>query len=74
LRGSPNGDLKETVWFQSDHERFLAAIAAALLGAQGSPVWTQTAEALLLDDPQVKPSSSPTSAPPTELASTALPY
>lgn len=42
------------MWFQSDHERFLAAIAAALLGAQGSPVWTRAAEALLLDDPQVK--------------------
>ncbi len=41
------------MWIQSDHERFIAAIAAAVLGAQGSPVWTRTAEALLLDHPEV---------------------
>jgi hypothetical protein len=32
-----------SVWTQCDHERFLAAIAAAILGAQGSPVWARTA-------------------------------
>jgi hypothetical protein len=42
-----------SVWTQGDDERFLAAIAAAILGAQGSPVWSQTAEALLLGDAEV---------------------
>ncbi len=32
----------------------LAAVAAAILGAQGSPVWTRTAEALLLEDQEVR--------------------
>jgi hypothetical protein len=35
-------------------EHLLAAVAAAILGAQGSPVWSRTAEALLLEDPEVK--------------------
>ncbi len=34
-------------------EHLLAAVAAAILGAQGSPVWSRTAEALLLTDPEV---------------------
>jgi hypothetical protein len=29
-------------------QRLLAAIAAALLGSQGSPAWSRTAESLLL--------------------------
>ncbi len=33
---------------QSLNEHLLAAVAAAILGAQGSPVWSRTAEALLL--------------------------
>jgi len=32
----------------TEERRLLAAIAAALLGSQGSPVWTRTAELLLL--------------------------
>ncbi len=40
---------------QSLNEHLLAAAAAAaILGAQGSPVWSRTAEALLLADPEVK--------------------
>ena len=39
---------------QSLNEHLLAAVAAAILGAQGSPVWSRTAEALLLEDPEVK--------------------
>jgi hypothetical protein len=31
-----------------EERRLTAAIAAALLGQQGSPVWTRTAELLLL--------------------------
>ena len=42
-----------SVWTGCDHERFLAAIAAAILGAQGSPVWARTDEALLLSDAEV---------------------
>jgi hypothetical protein len=32
----------------SEQRRLLAAVAAALLGSQGSPVWSRTAELLLL--------------------------
>ena len=32
----------------AEERRLLAAIAAALLGSQGAPVWTRTAELLLL--------------------------
>jgi hypothetical protein len=39
---------------QSLNDHLLAAVAAAILGAQGSPVWSRTAEALLLADPEVK--------------------
>ena len=38
----------------SSNELLVAAVAAALLGAQGSPVWSRTAEALLLADPEMK--------------------
>ena len=34
-------------------ERMLAAIAAAVLGSQGSPVWSRTAELLLLSSSDV---------------------
>ena len=47
--------MSESVWTGCDHERFLAAIAAAILAAQGSPVWARTAEALLLGDAEVNP-------------------
>lgn len=33
--------------------RFLAAIGAALLGNQGSPAWSRTAESLLLASAEV---------------------
>ena len=33
--------------------RLLAAVAAALLGNQGSPVWSRTAESLLLTSAEV---------------------
>jgi hypothetical protein len=39
---------------QTTNEHLLAAVAAAILGAQGSPVWSRTAESLLLADPEVK--------------------
>ena len=39
---------------QPMNEHLLAAVAAAILGAQGSPVWSRTAESLLLADPDVK--------------------
>ena len=32
----------------------LTAVAAAILGAQGSPIWSRTAESILLADPEVK--------------------
>ena len=38
---------------ESLNEHLLAAVAAAILGAQGSPVWSRTAEALLLAGPEV---------------------
>jgi hypothetical protein len=37
-----------------DENRLLAAIAAALLGSQGSPIWTRTAEQLLLSSPEMR--------------------
>ena len=37
-----------------DDQRLLAAIAAALLGSQGSPVWTRTAERLLLSSQETR--------------------
>ncbi len=46
--------MRDLLHNQSLNERLLAAVAAALLGAQGSPVWARTAEALLLADPEVK--------------------
>ena len=39
---------------ESLNAHLVAAVAAAILGAQGSPVWSLTAEALLLADPEVK--------------------
>jgi hypothetical protein len=38
----------------SEQRRLTAAIAAALLGQQGSPVWTRTAELLLLSSPETQ--------------------
>jgi hypothetical protein len=37
-----------------EERRLTAAIAAALLGQQGSPVWTRTAELLLLSSPETR--------------------
>lgn len=37
-----------------EERRLLAAVAAALLGAQGSPVWSRTAERLVLSSPDVR--------------------
>ena len=39
--------------FARREEPMLAAIAAALLGGQGSPVWSRTAELLLLSSTHV---------------------
>jgi len=39
---------------QTPGDQVLAAVAAAILGAQGSPVWSRTAEALLLADPEIR--------------------
>ena len=36
-----------------EDRRLLAAVAAAVLGAQGSPAWAQTAESLMLSCPEV---------------------
>jgi hypothetical protein len=38
----------------TEQRRLLAAIAAALLGSQGAPVWTRTAELLLLSSEQAR--------------------
>lgn len=38
----------------SEERRLIAAIAAALLGSQGSPVWSRTAELLALSSPDVQ--------------------
>ena len=41
--------------FKGERElHLLAAVAAAILGAQGSPAWTRTAEGLLLQDEEVR--------------------
>jgi hypothetical protein len=42
--------------YESAHEqrRVLAAVAAALLGSQGSPVWSRTAELLLLSSQETQ--------------------
>jgi hypothetical protein len=37
-----------------EEQRLTAAIAAALLGQQGSPVWTRTAELLLLSSRETR--------------------
>lgn len=37
-----------------EDQRLMAAIAAALLGQQGSPVWTRTAELLLLSSQETR--------------------
>ena len=37
-----------------EERRLMAAIAAALLGQQGSPVWTRTAELLLLSSQETR--------------------
>jgi hypothetical protein len=37
-----------------EEQRLMAAIAAALLGQQGSPVWTRTAELLLLSSQETR--------------------
>jgi hypothetical protein len=37
-----------------EERRMLAAIAAALLGQQGSPVWSRTAESLLLSSQETR--------------------
>ncbi len=37
-----------------EERRMKAAIAAALLGQQGSPVWTRTAELLLLSSQDIR--------------------
>ncbi|HEX2104783.1 MAG TPA: hypothetical protein VHF51_14095 [Solirubrobacteraceae bacterium] len=37
-----------------EERRLTAAIAAALLGQQGSPVWTRTAEHLLLSSQETR--------------------
>jgi hypothetical protein len=39
---------------QPDERASSRGVAAAILGAQGSPVWSRTAESLLLADPEVK--------------------
>jgi hypothetical protein len=46
--------MSEFLRSQPMNERLLAAVAAAILGGQGSPVWSRTAESLLLADPEVK--------------------
>lgn len=46
--------VSESLRNESLNEHLLAAVAAAILGAQGSPVWSRTAEALLLSNPEVK--------------------
>ena len=38
-----------------EQRRLLAAVAAALLGSQGSPVWSRTAELLLLSCHETQP-------------------
>jgi len=38
----------------SEQRRLLAAVAAALLGSQGSPVWSRTAELLLLSSQETQ--------------------
>ncbi len=45
--------LTVSIMSQSLNPSLLAAVAAAILGAQGSPVWARTAELLLLEDPDV---------------------
>ena len=52
--GTARSSMCEFLQNQSLNEHFLAAVAAAILGAQGSPAWSRTAEALLLGDPEVK--------------------
>ena len=37
-----------------EQRRLMAAITAALLGQQGSPVWTRTAELLLLSSQETR--------------------
>ena len=37
-----------------EQRRLMAAIAAALLGQQGSPVWSRTAELLLLSSQETR--------------------
>ena len=37
-----------------EQRRLTAAVAAALLGQQGSPVWTRTAELLLLSSQETR--------------------
>lgn len=37
-----------------EERRLMAAIAAALLGQQGSPVWSRTAELLLLSSQETR--------------------
>ena len=38
----------------NEQQRLLAAVAAALLGSQGSPVWSRTAELLLLSSYEIQ--------------------
>ena len=38
----------------SEQRRLIAAVAAALLGSQGSPVWSRTAELLLLSSQETR--------------------
>jgi len=45
---SPDGPPRVERETLLDDRRLMAAIAAALLGQQGSPVWARTAELLLL--------------------------
>ena len=46
--------MSEFLRSQPMNEHLLAAVAAAILGAHGSPVWSRTAESLLLAHPEVK--------------------
>jgi hypothetical protein len=38
----------------SEQRRLVAAVAAALMGSQGSPVWSRTAELLLLSSQETQ--------------------